>query len=75
MSGFFLLLEIHSNSCGINGTQCGSLGQSNGGVEAAAAAQGMGSEGLEGREQEKMIMELGRVRHEKMAFSDHPETW
>lgn len=73
MLGFFLLLEIHSNGCGINRIECGSLGQSNVGVE--AAAQEVGAEGLEGGEQEKMAMELGRVRCEKMAASHRPEVW
>lgn len=61
------------NGRGINSTECGSLGQSNVGVE--AAAQEVGAEGLEGGEQGKMAMELGRVRCEKMAASHHPEMW
>jgi len=74
MLGFFLLLEINSNGRGVNGIECGSLGQSNGGVE-AAAAQGVGAEGLAGGEWEKMMMEVARVRREKMTSSDCPEMW
>lgn len=48
MLGFFLVLEIHSNGCGISGIKRDSLGQSNVGVE--AAAQEVGAEGLEGGE-------------------------
>lgn len=49
MLSFFPLLEIYSNSSGVNGIECGSLDQSDGGVE-AVGAQGVGIEELEGRE-------------------------
>lgn len=65
-----MLRETHSDGCGITGIECGSSGQSNGGVEAAAAAaHGVGVEGLEGEEWEKMTVELGRIKREKNVIS------